>query len=446
MLNNYSEQLRKTFTKANVGIGDRIVISKGKNIYEGLLMPRIEVGDKDSVVLKMDSGYNIGIKFAKNMKIEKGHKKEPEEIREEVRFEMGKEHLKKLQFSKSKPNIAVIATGGTIVSRVDYKTGGVHPLEKPEDLLANVPELKDIVNITDVKVPFMKWSENFNYKDWQKLAELTAKELNKNEGVIILHGTDVMHYTSAILSFMLKTSKPVIITGAQRSSDRGSSDAWMNLICGAYASISDIAEVAICMHGVTDDKHCNLSRGTRVRKLHTSRRDAFQHLDDYPIARIWPNGRIETLIEYNKRSKGEIKADIKFEPKVALVKAYPNSNPEVLNWYVSKGFRGFVIEGLGLGQLPTEENSWIPILKKITKEYPVVITPQTLYGRISPNVYSNARILFNETKAIPGEDMIPEVALVKLSWVLGHTKNLEEIRKLMLTNIAGEITQRSLLV
>ena len=444
----YSTEIQNALKKANVKIGDRISVVKGMQTYEGLLMPRIEIGDTNSLVLKLDSGYNIGIKYEKDVKISKSRKPEPRAIKEEIAFETGKEKIGKISFDKSKPSIAFILTGGTIVSRVDYKTGGVAPLERPEELLANVPELQRVVNITDILTPIRKASEDFDYKDWQNIAETASRELNKNQGVIIAHGTDTMHYTSAALSFMLKNLfKPVVLVGSQRSSDRGSSDAQMNLICSAYASISDIGEVGICMHSSINDDFCTFNRGTRVMKLHKTRRDTFGSFDDYPLANIWSNGKIEILNQdYRKRKDDEVKADTKFEPKVAIIRAYPNSDPEVLNWYVSKGYKGFVIEGTGMGHVPTQaEKTWIPLIKKITKDgIPIVITSQAVYGRINTNVYANLRTLFNETGAIAGEDMLPHVSLVKLGWVIAHYKDLDEIRKVMTTNIAGEITERSL--
>jgi glutamyl-tRNA(Gln) amidotransferase subunit D len=446
MLENYSKQIQKALK--NIKIGDRISVRKNNKIYEGLLMPKTELGDKDCIVLKIDSGYNIGIRYEKGVKIEKSKKHEPKEVREEADFELEKERIKKIKFDPSKPKVAMIMTGGTIISRVDYRTGGVHALEKPEELLTNIPELKGIVNIENILSPFRKMSEDLNYKDWQNLAKLTANALNKSQGVIITHGTDTLHYTSAVLSFMLRNLyKPVVLVGSQRSSDRGSSDAFMNLICSAYASISEIAGVGVCMHANVNDDYCHFMRGTKVRKMHSTRRDAFRSINEMPLAKIWPNGKIEVLNKnYKKRNNNEkVVADVKFEPKVALLKAYPGSEPEIMEFLVKKGYRGFVIEGTGMGHVPTSsDKTWIPTIKKLVKDgIPVVVAPQTIYGRINPNVYTNLRILYHEAKAIPAEDMLPEVAYLKLGFILGHTKDMEKIRELMLTNMVGEISERS---
>lgn len=446
-IENYSKEIQELLKKNKICVGDVVRIIKDKNTYEGILMPRPELGNNGCFVIKISSGYNIGISYEKGLKIEKSKKPEPKEIKEEVEFEMGKEHVKTLKFDSKKPKISMIMVGGTIISRVDYKTGGVSALEKPEELLTNVPELKNIVNIENILSPFKKMSEDLNYKDWQALANLTAKELNKSEGVIIAQGTDTLHFTSAALSFMLKNLyKPVVLTASQRSSDRGSSDAFMNLICSAHTAISDIGEVGICMHGSTDDHYCYFIRGTKVRKMHSTRRDAFRSINENPLAKICPDGKIDIINKnYKKRKDEKVVADVKFEPRIALLKSYPGSEPEILEFLVKKGYKGFVIEGTGMGHVPTEaEKTWIPIIKKLIKDgIPVVIAPQTIYGRINTNVYTNLRILYHEAKAIPAEDMLSEVAYVKLGWLLAHYKDIEDIRKMMLTNISGEITSRS---
>ncbi len=445
MLENYSAKIKKALK--GIKTGERISIVKDSQTYEGLLMPKTGLGDENCIVLKMDSGYNIGVRFEGKIKIEKSKKAEPREIKEEIKFEMGKEKIEKIRFDSKKPKISLITTGGTIVSKVDYRTGGVSALEKPEELLTNIPELKDIACLNDIKIPFSKMSEDLDYKDWQKLAQLTAKELNFNKGVIITHGTDTMHFTAAALSFMLKNlSKPVVLTGSQRSSDRGSSDAFMNIICSAHAALSDIAEVGTCMHATTDDHYCYFIRGTKTRKMHTTRRDAFRSINEMPLAKVYPNGKIDIMNNnYKKRSEDKVVADIKFEPKIALLKAYPGSEPSIMEFLAKKGYKGFVIEGTGLGHVPTfAGKSWIPSIKKMIKDgIPVVIAPQTLYGRINTNVYTNLRILYHDAKAIPAEDMLPETAYVKLGWVLGHTKDLDKVREMMLTNMAGEITERN---
>ncbi len=427
MYENYSPQIQKFLAKKKIEIGDRISVGN----KEGALLPK-SAGDPNVIVLKLDSGYNIGVAFDEKIKLVKKHAK--------------KAAAKKLLYDKTKPSISIIATGGTIASRVDYHTGGVSALTSPEELLINIPELIGIVNVSGILSPFTKMSEDMDSADWRVLAETVAKELNKdNRGVVVTHGTDTLHFTAAALSFMLgNIAKPVVLAGAQRSTDRGSSDAAMNLICSAHAALSGIAEVGICMHGTMNDDYCLFSRGTKVRKMHSSCRDAFRPINEMPLAKIWPSGSIEITNE-NYRKRGEEKAvvDTKFNENVSLLKVYPGSEPSVMEYLVKKGCMGFVLEATALGHVPVSaKKSWIePIRSVIERNIPVVITTQSLYGRVDPFVYSNLRILAS-TGAIFAEDMLPETAYVKLGWVLGHTKKMEEAKKMMLTNMAGEISER----
>ncbi|MBL7160471.1 MAG: Glu-tRNA(Gln) amidotransferase subunit GatD [Candidatus Aenigmarchaeota archaeon] len=436
----YSREIESLLKKNKIRAGDRVVVKKGRQQYEGLLLPRSEAGDSGSLIIKLDSGYNIGIGFkgASLEKIKGGGKG----------LGKSKEKLLKMDFDKKRPAVSLVTSGGTIVSRVDYKTGGVYAVDDPREFLRTVPELKKVANLSRVVSPVTRMSEDSDWKDWVAIAKAVHKELKKGEGVIVTHGTDTLHYTAAALSFFLQEpGKPVVLLGAQRSSDRGSSDAGMNLLCAAHAALSDIAEVGTCMHSSISDDCCLFIRGTKVKKMNTMRRDAFRPINDLPLAKVFPNGRIEIVNKnHKKRSKKEAKLDVKFEPKVALVKVHPSADPGVLEYHRSKGIRGFVIEGTGLGHVPTKvEKSWIPGIKKLVKDgIPVVVTSQTVYGRVHPSVYANLRTLFQEAKAIPGKDMLSETAFVKLGWVLGHTKDLEEVRSWMEKNVAGEITERSL--
>jgi len=441
----YSKKIQELIKKAKVG--EEITVEKNGKVYRGVLLPSTDFSDPDMLILKLNNGYNIGLRYDRTMAVVKGGR-EPREVKEEVKIELGKaKHLAKLSFDSKKPRVSMITTGGTIGSRVDYEKGGVTALMSPDELLNLAPELADLVYIKDIVRPFTKMSENMTYKDYQELAKEAAKELKKNEGVIITHGTDTLHYTAAALSFMLQDlSKPVVLTGSQRSSDRGSSDAAINLVCSSYLSgYSDFAEVGICMHGTPNDEFCLFNRGTKVRKMHTSRRDTFRPINELPLAKVWPDGKMEIVNQsYRKRSEGETIADVKFEPKIALLKSYPGSNPDLIDFLLDKKYKGFVIEAHGLGQVPIEENSWLPSIKRaIDQGVAICFAAQTLYGRLDPFVYSEARKAY-ELGVIYCEDMLPETAYIKLGWVLGHTTEPQEVRARMLMNLAGELSDKTL--
>lgn len=417
--------------------GDRIKVITEDEQLEGILMPRPEILDEGFIVIKLDNGYNVGIDKKKIKKLELAEA-----------YHKPKTEKKDLKFNKNLPTVSVLSAGGTISSKIDYKTGGVYADYTAEDFVEMIPELENIANIKARKIMSMM-SEDISYREWSKIAEEIAKELNSDvSGVVLAMGTDTLHYAAAALSFFLKLNKPVVITAAQRSIDRGSSDAFMNLSCAiAAAAKSDIAEVVTCLHGTINDDYCLLIRGSKVRKMHTSRRDAFRPINEEAIAKVFENGKIEVINKtYKKKNNEKTVVDDKFEEKTALIYVYPGMEPEIIDFYLDKGYKGIVLAATALGHVPTEasRSNLLPCIKKaIDKKIPIVIATQTLYGRVHPYVYTNLRKLSIQLNCIFAEDMLPEVAYIKLAWVLGHAKNMEEIRKMMLTNVAGEITERS---
>jgi glutamyl-tRNA(Gln) amidotransferase subunit D len=402
-------------------LGDRVSVECGGMAYEGVLMPSRR---KDHVVIKLDNGYNIGLRVPESelKLVEKGREIKPPQ--------------KTLKRREGLPQISILSTGGTIASKVDYRTGAVTSQFSAGEIIAAIPELEEMANY-NARVIYQILSENMRADYWMELARAVADEIRGgSEGVIITHGTDTMMYTAAALSFMLTTPVPVILVGSQRSSDRPSSDAAMNAICAVTAAKSDIAEVCVVMHGSTSDDYCSIHRGTRVRKMHTSRRDAFQSINQRPIGRVnYLTRSIETFIPYRHRGEAKLAVMDRLEPRCALVKYTPGASPEVLNYYIDKDYKGIVLEGTGLGHVAS---NWIDSLRRATDAgIPVIVTSQCLRGRICDRVYDTGRYML-EAGAIEGEDMLPEVALVKLMWVLGNRP--DEVGTLMKTSLAGEIS------
>ncbi|MBT96930.1 MAG: Glu-tRNA(Gln) amidotransferase subunit GatD [Candidatus Pacearchaeota archaeon] len=419
--------------KSNAKLGDYVEVHLSKIIYEGILLETPE-SEKGVVLLKLDSGYNIGL-----------NKKDILEIKLIKKSQERKEDII-IKKESSKPNIAMIITGGTIAARLNPKKGGVDWLTTPEDLFKFYPELFKKVNVIKVEVPFMKASEDMDFKDWQKIAKTAQRLLNDSniKGLIITHGTDFLGYTAAALSFFLRDlNKPVVLTYSQRSIDRASSDANLNLECSALAAISNITEVMLVGHASINDDFCYAIPATKVRKLHSSRRDAFKVVNSKPFAKIF-HDKIEIISDYKVRNRNKVKLDLKFVDKVALIKIYPGQDSSILNYYLRNKYKGIILEMSGLGHAPTKRsrNNWVKKLKEIQKKGLIVcVTAQTIYGRLNPLVYSNGRELF-DTGIIYLEDMLSETALIKLGWVLAKTKNREEIKKLMLTNFSHELNDR----
>ena len=392
--------------------------AKGR-IFEGIAMP-----SEGKLVLKLENGYNVGF-----------YDYEVLEVKDVKTFHLTPPKLEK---NPELPNVKVISTGGTIASRVDYKTGAVTSQFTAEEIVADIPELSEICNI-DAELLFNILSENMKAEHWIKLAREIYKSLKEDySGVIVTHGTDTMHYTSSAISFMLRTPKPVIFVGAQRSSDRPSSDAAVNMICAAHAATSDLGEVAVVMHATTSDDYCYIHRGAKVRKNHTSRRDAFQSVNYPPLGKVWTDGRVEWIAKRFKRGERELILRDRLEEKVVLIKFHPNLPPDIMDFFYDKGYRGFVLEGTGLGHVSTD---WIDTVKRIAEDSVVVMTSQCLWGRICDRVYDTGRYLLR-AGVIEGEDMLPEVALTKLMWLLGNY-DLEEAKKLVRVNLVGEINERT---
>jgi glutamyl-tRNA(Gln) amidotransferase subunit D len=424
----YLKNILKLLKTANIEVGDKLEISTNEGGYEGILMPHHEFSKDDIITIKLESGYNIGIEMHEEMElklIEKGIKQN--------------NNINEIPQDKNKPIISILGTGGTIASYIDYRTGAVHPALSASDLVNSVPELAEVCNI-EAKVLFSIFSEDMHIKHWQKIANEVTNELNKGaQGVIIPHGTDTMGYTAAALSFMLDNlTGPVILVGAQRSSDRPSTDANQNLLSAAtLATKSDLAEVVIMMHEGTSDCTISIHRGTRVRKMHTSTRDAFRSVNENPIGSV-KGGKVTLKEPYKKRCEGKVKVDSKMEKAVSMFYSHPGVSPDYFDYLAEKN-KGIVLIGTGLGHVPHKlQNS---IEYAISQGIAVVITSQCLFGGVNMKVYSSGRDLISKG-VISGDDMLPETAFVKLSWVLGHTTDPEAVREAMNHNLRGEINTR----
>lgn len=414
----------------NFQAGDQVRLRLAMKEEDGTVL---ESPDSSIVLLKLKSGYNIGIP-KENILGSRVLKKFKEEEKEQGERK-----------DKGLPKIGLVITGGTIAAKLDPKTGGVYWLTDVNEFMKFYPEMFDIVDVKKIEVPFMTSSESMTSENWIKIAEAVKPMLDDPEikGVIVTHGTDFLHYTSAALSFFLRNlNKPVVLTYSQRSIDRASSDATLNLQCAARMALSDAAEVMLVGHANSSDEYCYAMRGSKVRKLHSSRRDAFKPVNTEPIAKVTPE-KVEFISNYRKRNNGKVELDVQYTDKVALIKFYPGQSADILDYYALK-CKGVVIEVGGLGHLPPSEaqHSWIPSLKKHIKNGLVVCaSAQTVYGRLDPLVYSNGRELI-DAGVIFLEDMLAETSLVKLGWVLGHYGWKGKVKDRMLENFCNEFNER----
>ncbi len=421
-----------TLKNFDVQVWSDVEVQTTRGGFKGIILPRSETADENHIVLKLRNGYNVGLAVDTITEMgEKGYKKANYKIPE-----------KAFPYDPKKPRVKLFGTGGTIASRLDYRTGAVIPAFSPGELYGSVPELADICNLETEKL-YGVFSENMGPEQWIGTATAIGEEIKKGvNGIVIGHGTDTMHHTAAILSFMIQNSPvPIVMVGSQRSSDRPSSDAAINLINATKtAAESDIAEVMVCMFGPTSDQYDLLHRGTRVRKMHSSYRSTFRTIGDIPIAMV-SRDRIVPLREDYKRRRNDknVVVNTDFEEMVSIVYYYPNMLPDIIESLIDNNYRGIIIAGTGLGHV---NKPLYPALKKAhEKGIAVYMTVQTLWGYVQMYVYDTGRDIM-ELGVIPAANMLPEVAYVKLGWVLGQTNDLEEVKEIMLTPIAGEITER----
>jgi glutamyl-tRNA(Gln) amidotransferase subunit D len=430
----YKGEALSALTNAGCLVGDVIRVISNEKKYEGILIPRSETGDSEHVVVKLKSGYNVGVHITSGVKIEKVGKG-------------AKPSFASPPLPEQKPELpkaVILSTGGTIASRVDYRTGAVRSALSASDLYGVVPELSDVARVK-TEIVFSIYSENLTQKHWSQLAQTVGEHIKQGaDGVVIAHGTDTMAYTAAALSFALQNLPvPVILVGAQRSSDRPSSDAATNLIAAVQAATrGPFAEVGLAMHETLSDTAIAVNRGTKVRKCHTSRRDTFKPVNAIPIARVENNEVIMLRDDYQKRdSAKKLVLKPEFSEAVALVKFYPGFDPAVIDWCVKRGCKGILLEGSGLGHV--SKYCFDAISNAVKRGVVVALASQCIWGRVNMNVYDTGRDLLN-LGVIPLDDMFPETGLVKLMWVLGQTNDPEEAKKLLKTNVAGEFSPRTL--
>jgi len=429
----YKGRSLEVLKKFNVRVWGKAIIETTRGEFQGTVLPRAENDDDTHIVLKIATGYNIGIDIftIKTMK-EVGYYKATYKIPE-----------KEFPYTPNLPKVKLLGTGGTIASRLDYRTGAVIPAFSPGELYGAVPELADICNLSTEKL-FAVFSENMGPEQYKALAIAIGKEIeNGIDGIIIGHGTDTLSHTAAALTFMVQNPPvPIVLVGSQRSSDRPSSDAALNLMHATYtAGHSDIAEVMVCMFGPTSDEYGFLHRGTRVRKMHSSYRSTFRTIGDTPLATVSLKDGIKPIKDtYNHRRKDrKVKILPYFEEKVSIVYYYPNMKPDIIDSLVDNGYRGIIIAGTGLGHVNKPLYPAIERAKK--KGVHMFMTVQTLWGYAHMYVYDTGRDLMAKG-IIPAENMLPETAYIKLGWVLGQTNDPEEVKRLMLTPINDEITPR----
>lgn len=412
------------------------LVLKDNTLRVGLLVSQ----DVDSIFLKLSSGYNEGIlveNIKSSTKLSDSSKKDKQKI-----------------VVESNPEILILHTGGTIASKVDYSTGAVNSMISPDELLSLYPELKSQARIGSELISNMP-SDDMNFSHYNLIANKIVSSIKKYpslKGIILTHGTDTLHYTSAALSFTLQNLPvPVMLVGSQRSSDRPSSDAASNLLNAVYFINNEprFKEVLICMHESMNDPRAVILRGINARKMHSSKRSAFKPVNVEPLAYVnFESKKIDVLgTPLNQDSENLTLKPFNENLKIGWVKSRPGMLPEEFSIY--KKFDALILEGTGLGHFPitkfddnTKNNALIfENLKELSKKLVLVMTSQTIFGTVNLNVYSPARKLKDLGVLGHNCSMSPETAYIKLAWLLSNFKK-DEIKKLYEKDFAGEIVDR----
>lgn len=416
----------------DAGIGRPVEISTPDgSVWRGALLPSSGFSGERIAILKLESGYNVGVRVAPTSSVRILGDAPPKE--------RTVDGPARSLAPKAGEWIAVLTTGGTIASRVDYRTGGVRPVTGEGEILSFYPDLQRDGPVRVLSV-FDRLSEEIVPADWQTLADRIVSVFADGAiGVVVAHGTDTMAFTAAALSFVLEDLPgPVVLVGAQRSPDRPSSDGFSNLAEAArLARHPQLAEVVVLMHEGLSDSAFSIHRGTRVRKMHSTRRDAFRSRNGPPLGRV-EGGTVTLRDGFRARAAGPAKVGSRLDTSGGLLWFYPGLSPARAEAF-AKGLRGVVLAGTGLGHASVEHLSWIR--PAVANGQVVVMTTQCLEGRADPYVYSTGRELLG-AGVVFLDDLLPETAYAKLLWALGRSSDPREVERLMLADRAGEFELR----
>jgi L-asparaginase type I len=326
-----------------------------------------------------------------------------------------------------KPKVIVLTTGGTIEHR---SQDGVAVMDFDSRRLIAAVGLTDI-DVSSRSI-FRKGSMDVVPNDWRLVAMAVAEAVTEGpQGVVIVHGTDTLHYTAAALAFMLRgLGVPIVLTGSMIPGGDARSDAVPNLRDAVVvAARSDFAEVCVVFSADAERTKGLIIRGCCAKKIHSHAIDAFASINAPPIGTITGGQFVRTSVNARPRSESQLSLALELDQNVALIKITPNLTPEVLARYL-RGASGAVLEGTGVGHLRLALQSVVAAFSK-----PTVISTQSVYGGEQLGAYDVDCNILAIPNVIPARGMTSETALVKLMWALGQGG---DVRPLMQTDVAGE--------
>jgi glutamyl-tRNA(Gln) amidotransferase subunit D len=413
--------------------GTFVQLKTATQSFSGMLLPQ----ESEVVVLKLNSGYNIGILPQHILSCE---------IDNSAKKTLPKKEITSPSQSADLPTVALLHTGGTIASKVDYTTGAVVADFDPASLLELFPELASLAHIKSTFLGNM-FSDDFRFGHFNTIIRAVKEQLDAGiKKIIVTSGTDFLHYLSAGLSFAFKeTAVSLLVVGSQRSSDRGSSDAGMNLVCATQFLVhTDFQGVGICMHASSSDDVCHILPGVNARKMHSSRRDAFKSINTKPLALVDYASKKVTLLQELAARKTTDNTVVLYDEslKIGLCYSHPQMYAQELLAY--KDFSAVVLAGSGLGHFPctaidslTEEHKAIyAAIQKLAETFPVVMSTQTLHGKINLHVYTQGRRIQEAGVLGNYSAMTPETTFMKVAHLL--SAGSKDFEKELMTNFVGE--------
>ena len=365
------------------------------------------------------------------------------------------------------PLVHILHTGGTIASKVDYETGAVTARFEPEEIISTIPELLTIARIKTRKLGNM-WSDDIRAQHWNNMAEAVASSFAEGaEGVVITHGTDTMHISSAALAFAFSGEGGVpggriAFTGSQRSSDRGSTDGAENLIAAVHWAANGPTpsgagdSTVVVMHDAGgDDGAIAVMPGCVSRKNHSSRRDAFCSINQSKIASIViENEQINLdLNESNNLDVENQHRPIQNNPtlfnteiKILQLVAGAHLFADQIEHASSLGYSAILFWGTGLGHLPLDNPGDAPendevknaLARYVSDGGVAVIASQCISGPVHLDVYSKGRDQQEIGVLGHGTNFPPETALVKLHHLLSRGLSGKELKLAWGENLVGE--------
>lgn len=317
--------------------------------------------------------------------------------------------------------ILLIATGGTIASE---QTGnGLAPRLHPKDLLRYVPDAANICELDTIQ-PFHIDSTNVSPAHWLTLTGIVEENYEKYDGFVISHGTDTLAYTAAALSYVIQnTTKPIVLTGAQKPISNDSTDAKTNLLDALRFACSGDCGVCVVFGG-------KVIAGTRARKMKTKSYDAFSSINFPKIAAIH-DGRVVRYIPFQPSGKEPVFYH-RLNSRVFLLKLIPGTAPEAFS-SAAEFCDGLVIESYGVGGIPDVYLDELDAL--IQKGKTIIMATQVTQEGSDIKVYEVGERLKTRYGLLETYDITLESAVTKLMWAMGRSEDPAEIRKLFCTSI-----------